>query len=336
MALLGVSAVLIATMPLGCPPYRDTRVPNDIIRQTDPDTRNEYLLYVPSSYDRGRQWPLIVLCHGTRPWDTAQRQMSDWIKLAEERGFIVLAPELAGTSAFPAPPADEQIARQMEDESRILGAVRHVRGAYSISADRVFLTGWSAGSFAILYTGLRNPDIFRAITVQQGNFDPVLLGNAADRIDRHQPVSVIAGSTDFLTGNDARRCVDWLEDHHALVTELRMPGGHRGHPLTAVDFFERVIREFPWLHIRAFGVEGGDPLAVRFKTRGSFAPVSFHWQFGDGEESPVAEPIHVFPSSGTYRVTLTVGIRRGKTIERSIDLAVPPSLAAEYSTWDEP
>lgn len=325
-------------MPFGCPPYRDTRVPNDITRQTDPDTRNDYLLYVPSSYDRDRQWPLIVLCHGTVPWDTALRQMLDWVKLAEERGFIVIAPELTGTSAFPAPPADEQIARQADDEERILSAVRHVRGAYSISPDRVFLTGWSAGSFAILYTGLRNPDVFRAITVQQGNFDPVLLGDVADRIDPYQAVSVIAGSADFLTGADAQRCVGWLEAHRAFVTELRLPGGHRGHPVTAVSFFERVLREFPWLHVRAFGVEGGDALAVRFKTRGSFEPVSYRWQFGDGEESPVAEPVHVFPSPGTYRVTLTAGIRRGKTIERSIDLDVPQpqALAAERTTWDDP
>ncbi len=59
----------------GCPQYRDPRVPNPIEPTIESDLGGEYLLYTPSTYDVSRSWPLIVVCHGTRPWDTPLRQI---------------------------------------------------------------------------------------------------------------------------------------------------------------------------------------------------------------------------------------------------------------------
>jgi len=337
-----LAIVLGATTTLmlcgGCPGYRDANVPNPILRQRLPDGGSSYRLYVPTTYDRNYKHPLIIACHGTRPWDSPRRQMLDWVKLSEERGFIVAAPSLTGTSSWPLPSATSQIARQREDERRILGVVRRLKGAYNISEDRVFLTGWSAGNFAVLYTGLKNPQIFRALALQQGNFDPAFLSDVVENIDREQPISVIYGSSDLLTGEQTHECVKWLEDQHANVSELEVPGGHRGHPTQAVSFFERVLRIQPWLHIRTFGVDNADPLTARFKIRASFAPTRYQWSFGDGSESPVAEPIHRFPQTGTYRVTLTVWPPKGKPVTRAVDLAIPQLRGqfAERSTFDPP
>ena len=182
--LLSGCALLLSP---GCTPYRDATVPNRVMRWTEPATKSHYLLYVPSKYRHSAEWSLVVLCHGTWPWDTPHRQIRGWAKLAEDKGFLVAAPQLSGTSAATKPPVRKQIARQSEDERRILGTVRHICGAYNISEDRIFLTGWSAGSYAALYTGLRNPQIFRALALQQGNFESGYLAEVAGRIDPHQP-----------------------------------------------------------------------------------------------------------------------------------------------------
>ncbi len=333
-----MAAVLLLVCCAGCPQYHDATVPNEIERIREPESNADYFLYVPSNYDDAFDWPLIVLCHGTRPWDNANRQMLDWVKLAEERGFLVAAPRLTGTSAIPKRAVDDQIARQMVDEQRILGVVRHVRGAHTISADRVFLTGWSAGSFAVLHTGLRNPEVFRAIAVQQGNFDSAYLADVVDRIDVHQPVGVLYGSIDMLTGGDGKACVDWLEKHKTNLHRLEVSGGHRGHPEPTQVFFENVLRREPWLHIRHFGIEGADPMMVGFKTMGSFRPKRFSWEFGDGEESPVSEPVHTFAEAGVYRVTLTALSPKSGKVTRTVEIRVPlhDTPGVERTTWDEP
>ncbi|MEE9295933.1 MAG: PKD domain-containing protein [Phycisphaerae bacterium] len=321
----------------GCPRYRDADVPNAIFEKTDPHTDNPYRLYVPSNYRSDAGWPLIVLCHGTRPWDSADRQMLDWVKLAEEKGFIVAAPELSGTSALGKLPLEKQIARQLEDETRILSAVRNIRGAYNVSHDRVFLTGWSAGSYAVLYTGLRNPRTFRALALQQGNFDSGYLVDLVDRIDPHQPVCVIYGALDLLTGKDAKRCIKWLVKHQANVFRLEVSGGHRGHPEPAQQFFENVLLRVPWLHIRSFAVDGADALTVRFGTRGSFEPETYRWDFGDGQSSAVAEPTHSFGDPGTYQVTLTAVTPKGKPVRRAVELRVPQlhAVSPQRTEWTD-
>ena len=335
LTYVGLVAVLVGCA--GCPQYRDASVPNEITREKEPAAGARYLLYVPSTYDRELAWPLVILCHGAKPWDTPLRQMRDWVKFAEERGFIVAAPELTGTSGFPKRRAEKQVARQMEDEERIFGAVRHIVGAYHIAESRVFLTGWSAGNFAVLYTGLKNPDVFRALVLQQGNFNAQYLGDLVGRIDRHQPVGVIYGSGDVLTGPDSRECVDWLADQGANVYPLEVSGGHRGHPEDAMAFFERVLRNEPWLHIRTLPAEGADPLAVQFKTRASFAPRAYRWQFGDGGESLVAQPVHLYEQPGTYQVLLEAADPKGKRVRRAVEVRVPlrGAFCAEPTTWEE-
>jgi poly(3-hydroxybutyrate) depolymerase len=335
IALLVITVCIVACS--GCPQYHSVDVPNEIQRQVTPLSRTPYFVYVPSTYDRRLKWPLIVLCHGTRPWDTARRQIFDWVRLAEEKGFVVVAPELSGTSAFPQPSLRKQLSRQSEDEQRILDTVRHVRGAYNISSDRIFLTGWSAGNYAVLYTGLRNPNIFRALACQQGNFDMAFLAPAADRVDPHQPIAIIFGQSDVLAGDDPHKSIHWLEDHGAKVFSLEVSGGHRGHPMQAQQFFERVLRQLPLLQVRTLPGRDDDPMSVRFKTRASVEPDTYTWDFGDGSGSHAAEPLHRYESPGEYTVTL-VATKKGRgKLERETRVVVPSLTVTKprRTQWDD-
>ncbi len=57
----------------------------------------EYVLYVPPSYDRGRPTPLVISMHGAGMWPAAQMETSQWNRVADAHGFIVVYPSgLAG------------------------------------------------------------------------------------------------------------------------------------------------------------------------------------------------------------------------------------------------
>jgi hypothetical protein len=191
----------------------------------------------------------------------------------------------------------------------------------------VFLCGWSAGGYAVLHTGLKHPEVFRALAVLQGNFDPVYLSDVADEIDPYQPVFLLRGKSDLLLGDQSQECLNWLYEHNAYVIDAEVPGTHRGHPRMANDFFRRVIREIPWLYIRAFEEHAGNPHTVRFKIRGSFEPERYQWEFGDGNTSPVASPVHTYAEDGKYTVTLMATAEGGKRVKRQTTIQVPlPNL----------
>src|SRR5882672_7780627 len=52
----------------------------------------EYLLYVPRSYDRTKPTPLVISMHAAALWPAAQMETSQWNKVADEHGLIVVYP----------------------------------------------------------------------------------------------------------------------------------------------------------------------------------------------------------------------------------------------------
>ena len=58
--------------------------------------KREYLLYVPRSYDRSKPAPLVISLHGAGLWGAAQKETSQWNRVADEHGFIVVYPSGEG------------------------------------------------------------------------------------------------------------------------------------------------------------------------------------------------------------------------------------------------
>ena len=58
--------------------------------------QREYLLYVPPSYDRTKKTPLVISLHGAGMWGAAQQETSQWNRVADEHGFIVVYPSGEG------------------------------------------------------------------------------------------------------------------------------------------------------------------------------------------------------------------------------------------------
>lgn len=59
--------------------------------------RREYTMHVPPSHDASRPVPLVISLHGAGMWPAAQQDTSQWNRVADREGFIVVYPSgLAG------------------------------------------------------------------------------------------------------------------------------------------------------------------------------------------------------------------------------------------------
>ena len=58
--------------------------------------------------------------------------------------------------------------------------------------------------------------------------------------------------------------------------------------------------------------------------------VSYSWDFGDGKTSDVSEPSHIYPSSGTYPVTLTATSDQGCIFSRTKNITIFPRPTAFF------
>ena len=315
-------SLLALTWATGCQVVSNLPTPGRIFTLREPAYGREYRLYVPSHYGESndRRWPLVVVCHGTKPFDTARLQLKAWKGLAEREGFLVVAPELIGTAGgIRRDPAD-QIRRQIEDEKAILSTVRAICAARRVDETRVFLTCWSAGGYAVLFTGLRNPDVFRALSLYQGNFDPEFVEPCIPFLDRYQQVQIVHGRLDPIDNTQA--CIDWLRGHQFEPVILERPGSHRRDPSVIFDFFSDVVRKHPWIRVHVQD-DPADDMRMRFRAKASFEPVRFRWDFGDEQGSTDPTPEHRYDKPGTYTVRVALWASDKRYDIRRVKLQIP-------------
>jgi polyhydroxybutyrate depolymerase len=105
--------------------------------------RREYLLYVPKSYDSTRPTPLVISMHGGAGWPAMQRDISEWNRLADENGFIVVYPSGTGFPrswhTFDPGPG---LKRDVWFFSELLHTLQSV---YNIDPTRIYANGLSNG-----------------------------------------------------------------------------------------------------------------------------------------------------------------------------------------------
>ncbi len=320
-AILALGMAFWAGCPVTAPmptqaPVHEARLGTDGAR---------YYLYVPSTYDPAREYPLVILCHGTEPWDSAWAQIREWAAFAEQNRIIVAAPRLVGTRGDFRPPPARQIELQRQDEETILDLVGALKASRRIAEERVFLAGWSAGSFAVLHTGLKQPDVFRALAIRQGTFDAAFLGDVdLERLDRWQPIFVYYARMDALR-DESIACIRWLREQRLFVEQLEQPGSHRRVEVQfAWTFFTKIVRERPWIRLRAARPDLKNRRRVQFWMDAWPAARSARWDFGDGQTSAEPNPSHEYAAGGTYEAACTVTLKAGRTYRRTIRVQIGP------------
>lgn len=104
--------------------------------------KREYLLYVPRSYDRTRPVPLVISMHGAGGWPTQQMNLSDWNRLADREGFIVVYPSgLVGAG-----PTIWRVGSNFANDVRFISEmIDKVEADYNIDPARIYANGFSNG-----------------------------------------------------------------------------------------------------------------------------------------------------------------------------------------------
>jgi len=104
----------------------------------------EYLLHVPRSYDRSKPTPLVISMHGGALWPAAQKEISQWNRVADEHGFIVVYPSGVrghGPRAWRAGGGPGL----MRDVRFISELIDTLRASYNIDSARIYANGLSNG-----------------------------------------------------------------------------------------------------------------------------------------------------------------------------------------------
>jgi polyhydroxybutyrate depolymerase len=108
--------------------------------------KREYLLYVPSSYDRAKPTPLVISMHGGALWPAAQKGISQWNRLADEHGFIVVYPSGTGAPKAWHMGAEGKGAEALEANVRFISdLIDTLEAAYNIDPTRIYADGYSVG-----------------------------------------------------------------------------------------------------------------------------------------------------------------------------------------------
>ncbi len=130
-----------------------------------------YKLYVPSTYQEGKQAALVVMLHGCTqdPDDFATGTQMN--ALAEESGCLVVYPaqsRQANSSRCWNWFSDVDQKRDHGEPSIIAGITREIMGKHSIDPAQVYVAGLSAGGAMATIMGTLYPDLYAAVGVHSG------------------------------------------------------------------------------------------------------------------------------------------------------------------------
>ncbi len=203
-----------------------------------------YTVYLPTSYDPARKYPLIVTLHGytDNDWNAAKN-----LAVYAPQNYIIAAPYGRGDVGY-----------RVAGEQDVLDVLRMVEGLYSIDVDRVYLAGWSMGGMGTWRVGQLYTDLFAAIAPSCG-------WGGADYVDnlRNTPVHVVHGDADTLVPVAmSRNMVSKLKGVGATVEYHEIPGAAHDTWSPAVlsrakinvfDFFDKYTRN-PWPAKLSFSV----------------------------------------------------------------------------------
>src|SRR2546427_1164214 len=139
LATLGIPVLLVLVEAVS---FRIANRPNGSFMSSG--RKREYLLYVPRSYDRSKPTPLVISLHGAGMWGAAQKETSQWNRVADEHGFIVVYPSGEGGGG-PRVWHEGGGAGPSRDVRFISQLIDTLAAAYNIDPTRIYANGLSNG-----------------------------------------------------------------------------------------------------------------------------------------------------------------------------------------------
>jgi predicted peptidase len=147
-----------------------------------------YRLFVPSRWTPNTKLPMLVTLRAGNTVDGPYRAGNDLVKVAEQRGFIVVTPmgyrglsqpyygsryQIARPNAA-APAAGWTAQEDERAEQDVLYVMDLVTQEYNVDTSRVYLHGQNPSGSGALYLASKYPDKFAAVVVSSG---PIVFDN---------------------------------------------------------------------------------------------------------------------------------------------------------------
>ena len=176
-----------------------------------------YRVYVPTTFDPSKTYPLIVALHGMNGDENGMfTNYGDGIikREAEARGYIVVCPKgRAPTSMY-----------RGDAEKDVVDVLAEMKRDYKIDANRVYLMGHSMGGYGTWSVAMAYPDVFAAIAPISGGGTPAGLTKIA-----HIPEFVVHGDTDpTVNVSQSRAMVEAAKKLGIELQYVEVPGGTHG------------------------------------------------------------------------------------------------------------
>ena len=210
-----------------------------------------YRVYVPTSYSRAREFPLVIALHGLGGTEDSFFDSfgGEFPRLAEQRGYILAAPLGYRPDApygwgLGEPPADRERRRAMQlSEQDVMQVLARMRRDYNIDDDRIYLIGHSLGAIGTLNIAQKYPDRWAGLAAFAG-------GRGAPTLDliREIPTLVVHGDADATADVlGARILVATMRRLGMNVRYIEVPGGTHGGVVgpnagAMFDFFDSARR----------------------------------------------------------------------------------------------
>jgi predicted esterase len=182
------------------------------------NTLQPYQVFVPTSYDKSKPFPLIIALHGMGGDENSyfQAYAQGAFKLeAEKHGYLVACPK--GRK-----PASMYLG---DAEKDVMDVIAEMRRDYNIDPDRIYLTGHSMGGYGTWSVAMSHPDVFAALApISGGSNTPAGMSKIA-----HIPQLVVHGDTDpTVPVERSRTMVGAGKKLGAEIKYIEVPGGDHG------------------------------------------------------------------------------------------------------------
>ena len=223
----------------GCAVPQDQNVPNREVLLVEPLTQRAYFIYVSSKYNRNTPAPVIVSLQGTAPYDTADGQVKEWKKIAEDHGAILICPTLVSSDGILTGGEGGLLIKLLEDERFVMTILGELHYQYNVDRRNIYLTSWSGGGYPLYFIGLRHPERFSALAARQSTFRRAVVEGWYPEAAKRMPVLIFHGTFDFvpIQGESKEAYAFLKEQGFGEVSLTTTEGGHVRHPEVAMRFF---------------------------------------------------------------------------------------------------
>lgn len=140
LCLLGAS--LLAFYALFYFPNRGTALRQSLVTS---GVARDYLLYLPPNYDPARPTPLVISLHAAMSWPSSQMHFSQWNRVADRHGFLVVYPAGTGTGPKTWFMEGREDPAHMPDILFLSALIDRLEATYPIDRRRIYVDGLSNG-----------------------------------------------------------------------------------------------------------------------------------------------------------------------------------------------